>query len=78
MAEEYPQNPTLACVLSLLVPGLGQFYNRDLLRGLFWLIMTPGCWIGTGGTIGWICHLLSAYTAYRRAKEINQEVGEWY
>ena len=42
------RNAGLACVLSLIVPGVGQFYNGDFLRGLFWLIVTPGFWIGIG------------------------------
>jgi TM2 domain-containing membrane protein YozV len=58
-----------AAVLSFIVPGVGQLYNGDFWRALFWLIITPGFWIGSGGTLGWICHLISAYTAYQRAKE---------
>jgi len=65
------KNATLATVLSLLLPGIGQLYNGTILRGLFWLIVTPGFWIGTGGTLGWVCHFLAAYTAYRRVQEIN-------
>ena len=65
------KNPTLATVLSLLIPGVGQFYNGTILRGLFWLIITPGFWIGSGGSLGWVCHFLAAYTAYRRSQEIN-------
>jgi TM2 domain-containing membrane protein YozV len=65
------RNVTLATVLSLLIPGVGQLYNGTWLRGIFWLIVTPGFWIGTGGTLGWVCHLLAAYTAYRRAEQIN-------
>jgi hypothetical protein len=57
-----------AAVLSLIIPGVGQIYNGDFLRGIFWLIITPGFWIGTGGTLGWICHLVAAYTAHRRAQ----------
>jgi TM2 domain-containing membrane protein YozV len=53
--------------MSLLIPGVGQIYNGKFLRGIFWLIITPGLWIGSGGTLGWICHLISAYTAYRFA-----------
>jgi len=56
-----------AAVLSLIIPGVGQIYNGKFLRGLFWLIVTPGLWIGSGGLLGWICHLISAYTAYRYA-----------
>ena len=57
----------LAAVSSFVVPGIGQFYNGDILRGLFWLIITPGFWVGSGGTLGWVCHLISAYTAHQRA-----------
>lgn len=58
-----------AAVLSFIVPGVGQIYNGDFLRGLFWLIITPGFWIGTGGFLGWVCHLIAAYTAYQRAEK---------
>lgn len=67
------RNPGVACILSLLIPGVGQFYNGDFLRGLFWLIVTPGLWIGSGGTLGWICHVIAAITAYRRAVRKNRE-----
>ena len=67
-----PRNPGVAAVLSLLVPGVGQFYNGDFLRGLFWLIVTPGMWLGTGGMLGWVCHVISAITAYHRAESRNR------
>ncbi|HEX8455204.1 MAG TPA: DUF5683 domain-containing protein [Longimicrobium sp.] len=63
------RNPRIAALLSLLIPGIGQIYNGKFLRGLFWLIVTPGMWIGTGGLLGWVCHLIAAYTAYNYAKE---------
>ena len=56
-----------AAVMSLIVPGVGQIYNGEILRGIFWLVITPGFWIGSGGLLGWICHLVAAYTAYQRA-----------
>jgi TM2 domain-containing membrane protein YozV len=59
----------LAAVLSLIVPGVGQFYNGRILAGILWLILTPGFWIGTGGTLGWIFHIISAYTAYKYARD---------
>jgi TM2 domain-containing membrane protein YozV len=62
-------NPGVAAVLSLIVPGVGQIYNGDFLRGIFWLIVTPGFWITTGGLLGWVCHLISAFTAHHRAKD---------
>lgn len=69
MAE--PHKPGTAAVLSLLIPGVGQIYNGDFLRGIFWLIITPGFWIGTAGLFGWPFHLIAAYTAYHRAQKKN-------
>ncbi len=63
------RNPGLAAVLSLILPGVGQFYNGRILAGILWLILTPGFWIGTGGTLGWIFHIISAYTAYKYARD---------
>ena len=65
------KNPGMAAVLSAVIPGIGQFYNGDFLRGIFWLIVTPGMWIGTGGLLGWICHVIAAVTAHRRARIKN-------
>lgn len=62
------KNPGLAAVLSALLPGLGQIYNGRILWAIFWFVITPGLWIGSGGTLGWICHVLSAYQAYRQAQ----------
>ena len=56
-----------AAVLSFLIPGLGQFYNGDFLRGIFWLIVTPTLWIGSSGFLGWIFHIAASYTAHNRA-----------
>ena len=61
--------PGTAALLSFFIPGVGQIYNGDFLRALFWLVVTPGLWIGTGGTMGWVCHLIAAYTAGTRAEE---------
>lgn len=61
--------PGTAALLSFLIPGVGQIYNGDILRGLFWLIVTPGLWLGTWGLFGWVCHLLSAATAHARGEE---------
>jgi TM2 domain-containing membrane protein YozV len=69
------KNSGLAAVLSFLIPGVGQIYNGDFLRGLFWLIVTPGLWIGSGGLLGWVCHLIAAYTAHGRAEAKNRFLG---
>lgn len=60
--------PGVAAVLSFIVPGVGQIYNGKFLRGIFWLIITPGFWLGSGGLLGWVCHLIAAYTAYSWAR----------
>jgi TM2 domain-containing membrane protein YozV len=62
------RDPGTAALLSFLVPGIGQIYNGKFLRGIFWLIVTPGMWVGTGGLLGWVAHLIAAYTAYNYAK----------
>ena len=66
------KNPGTAAVFSAVIPGIGQFYNGDFLRGIFWLIVTPGLWIGTGGLFGWVCHVIAAFTAYNRAQKKNR------
>ena len=71
MGQTNRRNPGLAAVLSVVIPGVGQIYNGDFLRGIFWLIITPGMWIGTGGFLGWVCHVIAAYTAHRRATGKN-------
>jgi TM2 domain-containing membrane protein YozV len=63
------RDPGLAAVLSLIISGIGQFYNRRILTGILWLIITPGLWIGTGGLLGWLAHVVSAYTAYSYARD---------
>jgi len=61
-------DPALAAVLSLLVPGVGQFYTGHWGWGIFWLVVTPGMWLGTGGFFGWICHIVAALQANSQAK----------
>jgi TM2 domain-containing membrane protein YozV len=64
-------NPGVAAVLSFFIPGVGQIYNGAFLRGIFWLVVTPGLWLWSAGTLGWIFHLLAAYTAYGYAKKLQ-------
>jgi TM2 domain-containing membrane protein YozV len=67
--ETTVRNPGVAAVLSAIIPGVGQFYNGRFLAGILWLIITPGLWIGTGGLLGWVCHVIAAYTAYTYARD---------
>jgi TM2 domain-containing membrane protein YozV len=62
------KDPGIGAVLSLVVPGIGQFYAGRWGWGIFWLILTPGFWIGTGGLLGWVCHIISAVQAHSQVK----------
>ena len=62
------RDPYIAGVLSFLIPGIGQIYNGRIVIGVVWLFITGVSWIGSAGTLGWILHILSAYFAYRYAK----------
>jgi len=55
-----------AALLSLLAPGLGQIYGGHWLWAIFWLIITPGFWIGTAGLFGWPFHILAALQARKQ------------
>jgi hypothetical protein len=63
------REPFLAGILSLLIPGLGQIYNGQIISGILWLLLTGVSWIGTAGMLGWIVHIIAAYFAYSYAKE---------
>ena len=58
-------------MLSLILPGVGQVYNGRFLWAIFWFVITPGLWIGIGGLLGWICHILSAIQAHGQAKRMR-------
>ena len=66
MASNSP-NPGTAAVLSMLIPGVGQFYTGHFIWGIVWLLITPGLWIGSGGCLGWMCHVFSAIQSYNQA-----------
>jgi TM2 domain-containing membrane protein YozV len=63
------RDPGLAAVLSAIILGVGQFYNGRILAGTSWLIITLGLWIGAGGLLGWVCHVIAGYTAYTYARD---------
>jgi len=63
------REPLLAGFLSLLIPGVGQIYNGQIISGIIWLVLTGVSWIGSAGMLGWLVHLIAAYFAYSYAKE---------
>jgi hypothetical protein len=32
-------------------------------------------WIGTGGLLGWVCHVIAAYTAYSYARDHRMRIS---
>ena len=62
-----PSSRSMRVLVLVVLPGVGQFYAGHFVWGIVWLIITPGLWIGSGGFLGWICHIVSAYTAYQYA-----------
>ena len=57
----------IAGLLSFIIPGIGQIYTGNLIWAIIWLVVTPGLWVGSGGCLGWICHILSALQAHSQA-----------
>jgi TM2 domain-containing membrane protein YozV len=58
------KNPAVALVLSLLIPGAGQFYNGDMKKGGLMLALAIIGLIVSGGliTLGvWIWAMIDAY-----------------
>ena len=66
----HTHSPPTAALLSFLVPGIGQIYTGHLGWALFWLIITPGFWIGSGGCLGWVCHFIAAAQAHGQANRL--------
>ena len=66
------KNPTVATILSLLIVGVGQFYNGDVKKGVVMLviaILLGGVTVG----IGWLgIAIWSAVDAYRVASGTAQ------
>lgn len=72
------KNEGVAALLSLIIPGVGQIYNGRFIWAIFWMIITPGFWIGSISTLGvtaLVLHFLSAIHAYRQAVKKNYELG---
>ncbi len=68
MGRNPTADPWYAAVLSLFLPGVGQFYTGHFVWGIVWFVITPGMWLGTGGCLGWVCHVLAAWQAWNQAK----------
>lgn len=66
------KNPVLATILSLVIVGLGQFYNGDMKKGAVMLVIGLVLAAATVG-IGWLgVAIWSAIDAYRVANGTGQ------
>jgi TM2 domain-containing membrane protein YozV len=63
-----PKSPALALVLSLIICGVGQFYNGQIGKGIAMLLLCIALWFVF---LGWIINIWSIIDAYTSAKAIN-------
>jgi TM2 domain-containing membrane protein YozV len=69
--SEPARNPGLAAILSFILPGAGQIYTGNFGWAIIWLIITPGLWLGSGGFLGWVAHILAAAQSHKQAERRN-------
>jgi TM2 domain-containing membrane protein YozV len=73
------KNAGLAAVLSFLIPGLGQIYNGQILKGLVIVVIQLINAALTSILIGFITYpivlVYAVYDAYRVANRINARQG---
>lgn len=79
-AAQPPKSPGVAAVLGFLIPGVGQIYNGQFLKGLVFLgidainALLMLIWIGF--LTAPLFALFSAWDAYRNAEEHNRRLAE--
>lgn len=73
------KNPTLAALLSCLVPGLGQLYNGQTTKGIVIILANIALGVITGGVSAVAILIVAIIDALKIAEKINRgaTVGEW-
>lgn len=70
------KNPGIAAVLSFFIPGLGQIYNGQIMKGIIFIVLASIFGALTLVLIGYILYPLfwiyNLYDAYNTAKRINE------
>lgn len=70
------KNSGLAAILSFFLPGIGQFYNGQFLKGLLFLgadlVNLLLSFVGIGFITGLAVAIFAAWDAYRSAEAINR------
>lgn len=72
-------NPFVAAVLSMLFPGLGQIYNRELERGILFIVAMLVAFVSVFALVGFVLvpavWLYGIYDAYTRAERRTTHAG---
>ena len=72
----YPKNPILSLALSLIFPGMGQFYNYQINKGVIFviafIISILLCFILIGIPLVLVIWLYSMYDAFTSARAMNR------
>ncbi|AGY57441.1 hypothetical protein [Gloeobacter kilaueensis] len=63
MAGQGSAGNVLAAALSFFIPGLGQLTQGRLLTAFLHLVLGGLLWVVSFGTLGWIMHIWSCYSA---------------
>ena len=73
------KNPGLAAVLSFFYMGLGQIYNGQIAKGIFFIVIYSLSWILVVLLIGMlttpILFIYGMYDAYKSAEKINRDLA---
>ena len=70
------KTPVLACILSVLIVGLGQFYNGDTKKGAIMLGAAVLLGVVSAGIVWLALAVYSAYDAYQVASG-KKALGAW-
>jgi len=74
------KNPGLAAVLSFFFMGLGQIYNGQISKGIFFIIIYSLSFVLMALLIGFITtpilFIYGIWDAYKSAEKINQDIAQ--
>ncbi len=65
----------MAVLFSFLIPGLGQIYNEDFAKGMFFIVGSVAgfFFFGLGYLVLWLAAILDAYVRARMISNRQQE-----
>lgn len=63
MAEQGSGGNVIAALASFLIAGLGQLVQGRLIAAAIHFVLAGVVWVVSFGTMGWVVHIYSAYSA---------------